>query len=153
MAWSKQDNLIPTTIGTIQHFLDDKDGTVPNMSMKFRLDIIDQQGDVITPRVAWSGSEIPHLTATQQTQIISFLNARRATFPTDLGVAGVQRIVHFLTDLDGTPGNQSIQYRVIDNLGNVHTGDESAFLTGPQQVQISQFLNDQRTKAEVIITG
>lgn len=157
MAWPKQSNLVPTLIGKIEHFLDDKDGTLPNQSIKFRLQVIDQEGEEITWRPVWSGNEVPYLTQAQIDGLIALASERRAEFPSDLGIQYVGRIIHFLIDEDGTQQGKSIRYRVeeVDNQGthiqwlpNSGLGDESPFFTSQQLVAINNFLDIQRAKAE-----
>ncbi len=153
MAFSEQATLVPTSIGVVRHFLDDKDGTTPNRSMKFKLQVLDQDSDIMNRRF---GNEQPHLDGTQITQLLNFLTARRTAFPSDLSISFVGRIIHFMTDLDGTNPGKSMAYRVqeVSGIGAHiawHRGDEQPFLTAGQLTTAIDFLDTQRGKAETQI--
>lgn len=64
--------------------------------------------------------------------------------PTDIG-----RIDHFLDDLDGTQGNQSLQFNleIADQFGDVmkmRSGDEALHLTAQQISQLRAFMDSRR---------
>lgn len=84
MTFPLQDIFTPISIGRIDHFLDDIDGTNPNRSLKFHLEVLNQFGDAMR---VMQGDEVPHLTQTQINNLIAFMGARRTALPTNLGFA------------------------------------------------------------------
>ena len=160
MAWTPEDPRVATSIGRIDHFFDDLDGTIPGRSLKYKLEILDQNSEVMRRR---SGVETPNLTSAQISGILDFLDNRRVQFPDDLGISlpnTVGRIVHWVVDLDGTVSGKQILYRVqeIDSIGqhvqwypSEGTQSESGFLSLSEQIMISNFMDTQRQKAEDLI--
>ena len=149
MAFDIQNVLTPTSMGRIDHFLDDLDGV---QSLQFNLEIMDQFGDVMKVH---SGNEVPHLTAQQITQLKAFMTARRADLPADLGFTqGHQagRCTWRFRDGNGTNPSRSLHARVIeyDAQGKFvqrHQVNEQPNLT-PQMISGAlAFLDAQRTKA------
>ena len=153
MAFNAAVNRVPTSIGAIYRVLDDKDGTNPNRSIDYFLEVLDQ---LDIPMDLRSGDEQPHLTAQQITGFLSFMATRQLALPTDLGfsvgnVCG--RIVWRFADLDGTSGGRSLRARVTEQtaLGAFvqnHTIDEQPNLSAGQVTAIVTFLDTQRALAE-----
>jgi hypothetical protein len=158
MAFPLQDIFTPTSIGRIDHFLDDIDGTNPNRSLVFHLEVNNQFGDVMK---VLSGDEVPHLTGTQITQLQSFMAARRANLPADLEFSTgniVGRCTWRFRDLDGTGPGRSLHARVIelDSGGQfvaVHQFNDQPNLSAAQINAAIAFLNAQRAKAVLEILG
>lgn len=158
MAFEIQDALIPTSIGRIDHFLDDLDGHADNMSLQYNLEILDQFGDVMKMR---SGSEVPFLTAQQIAQLRLFMANRRFALPLHLDFAPdsiVGRCTWRFRDGDGTAGSRSLHAQVIelDPQGQFvkrYRFDDQPNLTGAQIAGAMVFLNEQRIKAVAKILG
>lgn len=158
MAFTLQEILSPTSIGRIDHFLDDLDGTNPNRSLLYNLEILDQLGDVLKTR---NGNEQPHLTASQITQMLNFMATRRAAMPANLSFPTghkIGRVLWRFRDLDGTPGGRSLHARAIEldaasQFVRVHQLNEQPFLSGAQITAISTFMTTQRQKAITEIIG
>ena len=141
-----------TSIGRIDHFLDDLDGTNPGKSLQYNLSVEDQFGVTMPVR---SGDEQPFLTAQQISDLLAFMNSRRANIATDLGwdpghTPG--RITWRFRDLDGTTPGKSLHARVIELNGSsqfvqVHVIDDQPNLNGAQIAAAIAFLDDQRAKA------
>jgi hypothetical protein len=156
MAWTQEQPRTPTTIGKIDHFLDDLDGTNPNRSLRFFLQVLDQNGAIMR---TLSGDEVPHLTQTQINQLLSFMATRRTALPVDLSFeAGnvVGRVTWRFRDGDGTVGSRSLHARVIelDAQGGFvtrHQINDQGNLTPTQVTAALTFLDTQRAKAEVEI--
>jgi len=153
MAFDLQDMLTPTSIGRIDHFLDDLDGS---RALQYNLEVLDQFGDVMKMR---SGDEVPHLTAQQITQLQAFMDSRRAALPEDLGFPTgheVGRATWRFRDGDGTGASRSLHARVIelDSGGQFvrrHQFDDQPNAS-PAQVTIAlAFLDAQRAKARAEI--
>jgi hypothetical protein len=144
-----QDIFTPTAIGRIDHFLDELN-TVK--SLNYNLEILDQFGDVM--KVS-TGNEAPHLTATQITQLQTFVNSRRLALPTTLnfGIGNILgRTTWRVRDGDGSVGSRSIYVRAIeqtalDQLVQVHQINDQSNLSQAQLTAITTFLDTQRTKA------
>jgi len=156
MAFELQNILTPTSIGRIDHFLDDLDGTTPNRALQYNLEILDQFGDVMKMR---SGDEVPHLTAQQITQLQTFMGARRTALPADLAFpAGhrVGRATWRFRDGDGTTPSRSLYARVIEldaggQFVRRYQFNDQPHLT-PAQITIALALLDaQRAKARAEI--
>lgn len=153
MAFSAQDALTATSIGRIDHFLDDLDGTSGNQSLRYNLEIRDQFGDVMKMR---SGDEVPYLTAQQISQLQAFMDSRRSNLAADLSFAlghTPGRCTWRFRDGDGTNPSRSLYARVIelDVLGQfvqTHQFDDQPNLSGGQVSAAIAFLDAQRTKAE-----
>lgn len=152
MAFTIGNILTPASIGRIDHFLDDLDGTNPNRSIQFNLEVLDQFGDVMNVR---SGDEQPHLTAGQITNLLTFMAARRSNIASDLGWdAGHTpgRMTWRFRDLDGTNPNRSLHLRVAeyDDLAQFiqnHIVDDQTNMSGAQVTAAIQLLDDQRALA------
>jgi len=152
MTFDVQDILTPTTIGRIDHFLDDLDGTAGNRALQFNLEVLDQFGDVMKMRF---GDEVPHLTSQQINQLQSFMESRRISLPDDLEWAeGHQcgRCTWRLRDGDGTAGSRSLYARVIelDEAGQFaarHQFNDQPHLSQAQIDAVLAFLDAQRDKA------
>jgi hypothetical protein len=152
MAFSVGDILTPTSIGRIDHFLDDLDGGMPGKSLQFNLEVLDQFGDVMDVR---SGDEQPHLTGGQISDFLAFMTNRRANIASDLGwdvghTPG--RMTWRFRDLDGTNPNRSLFLRVAeyDELAQFvqnHVIDDQPNLSGAQVTAAIALLDDQRVKA------
>ena len=149
-AWGIQDILRPTTIGRIDHFLDDLDG---DQSLQYNLEVRDQFGDVMAVR---SGNEAPYLTSQQIAQLRAFMTARRANLPDDLTFTqGHQlgRCTWRFRDLDGSTGGRALHVRAVELDGQgqfvrVHQADDAPNLTQPMIDAALAFLDAQRSKAE-----
>lgn len=144
-----QDIFTPTAIGRIDHFLDEIN-TVK--SLHYNLEILNQFGDVM--KIS-SGNEAPHLTATQITQLQTFVNNRRSTLPTTLNFevgSTLGRTTWQVRDGDGSVGSRSIHVRAIEQttlgvLVKVHQVNDQPNLSPAQLTAITTFLDTQRTKA------
>ena len=149
MAFSLQDVLTPTSIGRIDHFLDDLSGS---QSLQFNLEVLDQFGDVMSMR---SGDEVPHLTAQQITQLKAFMAQRRADLPTDLTFPlghQVGRCTWRFRDGDGMSPSRSLHARVIEldaggQFVQRHQFNDQPNLSGGQINTALAFLDAQRAKA------
>lgn len=103
----------------------------------------------------------PHLTATQITQLQTFVNNRRPNLPTTLnfGVGNVLgRTTWRVRDGDGSVGSRSIHVRAIEEtalgvLVKVHQVNDQPNLSPTQLTAITTFLDTQRTKAVAEILG
>jgi len=156
MAFDLQDVLTPTSIGRIDHFLDDLDGTGANQSLQYNLEVLDQFGDVMKVR---SGDEVPHLTTQQIAQLQAFMDSRRAALPGDLGFpvehqAG--RCTWRFRDGDGTGASRSLHARVIEldaggQFVQRHQFNDQPNLSQAQIQAALGFLDDQRAKAQAEI--
>ena len=153
MAFELQDVLTPTSIGRIDHFLDDLDGS---RALQFNLEVMDQFGDAMKMRY---GNEVPHLTAQQITQLQAFMSSRRAALPADLGFPvghQVGRCTWRFRDSDGTTPSRSLHARVIELDAGGQFVQRHQFNDQPNlsqaQIQVALvFLDDQRAKAVVQI--
>ena len=149
MAFELQDVLTPTSIGRIDHFLDDLDGS---RALQFNLEVMDQFGDVMKMR---SGDEVPYLTAQQITQLQAFMIARRTALPADLSFPvghRVGRATWRFRDGDGTGASRSLHARVIelDAAGQFvrrHQFDDQPNTSQAQIDAALLFLDMQRAKA------
>lgn len=149
MAFDLQDVLTPTSIGRIDHFLDDLDGS---QSLHFNLEVLDQFGDVMKVQ---SGDEVPHLTAQQVSQLQSFMTARKTALAADLGFAAghlVGRCTWRFRDGDGTNPSRSLHARVIEldaasQFVQRHQFNDQPNLSGGQVTAALAFLDAQRVKA------
>jgi hypothetical protein len=153
---------VATAIGRIDHFLDDLDGTNPNRSLRFFLQILDQNGEimrVLPDSERPANDEVPHLTQTQISQLLSFMQSRRTALPVDLSFeAGnvVGRVTWRFRDGDGTVGSRSLHARVVelDAQGGFvarHQINDQPNLTPTQVTAALAFLDVQRAKAEAEI--
>jgi len=114
MAFELQSVLTPTSIGRIDHFLDDLNGADQNRALQYNLEILDQFGDVMKMQ---AGNEVPHLTDQQINQLKAFMQARRVALPDDLGFATghqVGRCTWRFRDGDGSGASRSLHARVIE---------------------------------------
>ena len=152
MAFEIQDALIPTSIGRIDHFLDDLDGQTDNMSLQYNLEILDQFGDVMKMR---SGDEAPFLTEQQIAQLKLFMANRRYALPLNLDfdpLTIVGRCTWRFRDGDGTAGSRSLHAQVLelDGQGQLvkrYRFNDQPNLTSEQIEGALAFLDAQRTKA------
>lgn len=74
MAFDRQANKIPTSIGEIRIKLLDENGDALNMSTFFVLQVLDQDGIVLKEIV---GDLAPHLTQGEITALINFMQTLR----------------------------------------------------------------------------
>jgi len=72
--WNKEAVRTPTTIGSMEIVLKDKDGQAANHSAQYNIDVYDQNGNFMK---RMEGNLRPHLTSAQLTTIVSFLAAMR----------------------------------------------------------------------------
>lgn len=158
MAFPLQEIFTPTSIGRIDHFLDDIDGTNPNRSMKFHLEVLNQFGDAMK---ILQGDETPHLTQTQINNLIAFMTNRRTNLPANLGFAAGNvcgRITWRFRDLNGTIPGKSLHARVVEQTAGgqfvkVYQINDQTNLTQTQINSAIAFLDTQRTKAVNEILG
>jgi len=158
MAFELQSVLTPTSIGRIDHFLDDLNGADQNRALQYNLEILDQFGDVMKVR---SGNEVPYLTAAQITQLKAFMTARRAVLPNDLGFAAghqVGRCTWRFRDGDVSGASRSLHARVIelDAQGHFiqrHQFNDHPNLTSQMISGALAFMDAQRVKAIAEILG
>ena len=149
MAFELQDVLTPTSIGRIDHFLDDLDGA---RALQFNLEILDQFSDVMKMR---SGDEVPHLTQTQISGLQAFMDSRRAALPADLGFPvghQVGRATWRFRDGDATTPSRSLHARVIEldaggQFMQRHQFNDQPNLSQAQIQAALAILDDQRAKA------
>ena len=149
MTFEIQDVLTPTSIGRIDHFLDDLTGS---RALQYNLEVLDQFGDVMKMR---SGDEVPHLTAQQIGGLQAFMDSRRAALPADLGFpAGYQvgRATWRFRDGNGTGASRSLHARVIELDAGGQFVQRHQFNDQPNlsqaQIQVAlAFLDVQRAKA------
>jgi len=149
MAFELQSILTPTSIGRIDHFLDDLEGS---RALQYNLEVLDQFGDVMKMR---SGDEVPHLTAQQITQLQTFMTSRRTALPADLGFPTghqVGRATWRFRDGDGTGANRSLHARVIEldaggQFVRRHQFNDQPHLTPTQITTALALLDAQRAKA------
>ena len=146
MAFELQAILTPTSIGRIDHFLDDLNG---NQALQYNLEILDQFGDVMAMRF---GDEVPYLTAQQITQLKAFMGARKSALPTDLSFAAGHTVGRCTWRFRDVTGARSLYARVIEldaggQLVTVHQFNDQPNLSGAQITAALAFLDDQRTKA------
>ena len=149
MAFQIQDVLTPTSIGRIDHFLDDLSGS---RALQFNLEVLDQFGDVMKMR---SGDEVPHLTAQQISGLQAFMDSRRAALPGDLAFPvghQVGRATWRFRDGDGTTPSRSLHARVIEldaggNSVQRHQFNDQPNLSQAQIQAALAFLDIQRAKA------
>lgn len=152
MAWTPEPNKTPTSVGRIDHFLDDPDGTNPNRSLRYHLGVLDQNGEQMK---VLSGDEVPHLTQTQINNFLAFMANRRTNLPANLSFpAGhlVGRCTWRFRDVDGTSPSRSLHARVVQldaggQFVQVHQFNDQPFLTGQQVTLAIAFLDAQRAKA------
>jgi len=152
MAFELQDELTPTSVGRIDHFLDDLDGTTPNQALQYNLEVMDQFGDAMKMRY---GNEVPHLTAQQIGGLRAFMDSRRTALPADLGFPTghqVGRATWRFRDGDGMTPSRSLYARVIelDSGGQFvqrHQFNDQPSLSQAQIAAALAFLDDQRAKA------
>lgn len=155
-AFNLADIFTPTSIGRLDHFLDDLDGTDPNRALQYNLEVLNQFGDVMDVR---SGDEKPFLTAPQIAALINFTTVRRAALPDDLSLpAGhtLGRCTWRMRDGDGTNPSRSMYCRAVelDDAGQfvrVRVFDDQPNLNGAQVTATVNFLDAQRVKAETEI--
>jgi len=149
MAFELQSILTPTSIGRVDHFLDDLDGS---RALQYNLEVIDQFGDVMRVR---SGDEVPHLTQTQINQLQTLMDSRRAALPADLAFPTghrVGRATWRFRDGDGTTPSRSLHARVIEldaggNFVQRHQFNDQPNLSQAQIQAALALLDDQRAKA------
>ena len=149
MAFELQSILTPTSIGRIDHFLDDLDG---NRALQYNLEVLDQFGDVMKMR---SGDEVPHLTAQQIGGLRAFMDSRRTALPADLGFPTghqVGRCTWRFRDGDGTGAGRSLHARAIELDAGGQFVQRHQFNDAPNlsqaQIQVAlAFLDIQRAKA------
>jgi len=149
MAFELQSILTPTSIGRIDHFLDDLDG---NRALQYNLEVLDQFGDVMKMR---SGDEVPHLTAQQIGGLRAFMDSRRTALPADLGFPTghqVGRCTWRFRDGDGTGAGRSLHARAIEldaggQFVQRHQFNDAPNLSQAQIQAALAFLDDQRAKA------
>jgi hypothetical protein len=152
MAFEVQNILTPTSIGRIDHFLDDLDGTNPNRVLQYNLEILDQFGDVLKMR---SGNEVPHLTQPQINQLVNFMQSRRSALPSNLSFPvghQVGRCTWRFRDGDGTNPSRSLHVRVIEldaggQFVQRHQFNDQLNLSAAQITAALTFLDEQRAKA------
>jgi len=152
MAFEIQDVLTPTSIGRVDHFLDDLDGTAGKRALQYNLEILDQFGDVMRVR---SGDEVPHLTAQQIAQLQAFMDSRRTALLGDLGFPTghrVGRCTWRFRDGDGTNPSRSLHARVIEldaggQFVQRHQFNDQPNLSQAQIDAALAFLDVQRAKA------
>lgn len=158
MAFPLQDIFTPSAIGRIDHFLDDIDGTNPNRSLKFHLEVFNQFGDVMK---VLQGDEVPHLTQTQINNLIAFMANRRTNLPANLGFGAGNvcgRCTWRFRDLDGTAGGRSLHARVVEltsggGFVQVHQFNDQPNLSQAQVNAAIALLDTQRAKAVTEILG
>jgi len=149
MAFELQSILTPTSIGRIDHFLDDLDGS---RALQYNLEVLDQFGDVMKMR---SGDEVPHLAAQQIGGLQAFMDSRRAALPADLAFPvghRVGRATWRFRDGDGTVPSRSLHARVIEldaggQFVQCHQFNDQPNLSQAQISAALAFLDDQRAKA------
>ena len=146
MAFEPQPILTPTSIGRIDHFLDDLNGS---QALQYNLEILDQFGDVMAMR---AGDEVPYLTAGQIAQLQAFMGARKTALPTDLSFTAGHIVGRCTWRFRDVTGARSLYARVIElDAGSqfitVHQFNDQPNLSGAMIAAALAFLDAQRAKA------